>query len=160
LEGQGRRPKGAPVTKERAQRLPFNPLDKLNLGPSVAEALISSQVHPLDSIPVFNGVGIYAIYYCGPFKAYKLISAANKDKLAQQVPIYVGKAVPAGARKGHVLADALQSKSLSKRLTEHAESIRSAENLDIGDFACRYLIVDEMWIPLGESLMVAKFAPL
>jgi hypothetical protein len=160
LEENGRRPEGAPVTKERAQVLPFNPLDKMNLGSSVAEALISAKAHPLDNIPAFNGVGIYAIYYCGPFKAYKLISAANKDKLAQQVPIYVGKAVPAGARKGHVLADALQSKSLSKRLAEHAESIRWAKNLDIGDFMCRYLIVDEIWIPLGESLMIAKFAPL
>jgi hypothetical protein len=32
--------------------------------------------------------------------------------------------------------------------------------LEIKDFTCRYLVVDEIWIPLGESLMIAKFSPL
>jgi len=32
--------------------------------------------------------------------------------------------------------------------------------LDIEDFHCRYLVVEDIWIPLGESLLVAKFAPL
>jgi hypothetical protein len=148
------------MSTEPGQILPFNPLDKKNLGASVAEALITAKTHPLGSIPSFNGVGIYAIYYAGSFNAYQLISAANKNKIDPQVPIYVGKAVPPGARKGKAFADPLQSKSLFHRLAEHAESIRSAGNLDIGDFACRYLIVDEIWIPLGESLMIAKFAPL
>jgi len=105
-------------------------------------------------------VGIYAIYYRGGFEAYKLISDQNKDAQNPRVPIYVGKAVPAGARKGNALADPLQSRSLFNRMGEHAESIRAAGNLDIADFSCRYLIVDEIWIPLGESLMIAKFAPL
>jgi hypothetical protein len=144
----------------KAQILPFNPLDKKNLGASVAEALVTSTAHPLGSIPAFNGVGIYAIYYCGPFEAYQLISDQNRDRQNPRVPIYVGKAVPAGARKGNVLADPLQSKALVNRLGEHAESIRSANNLDIANFSCRYLIVDEIWIPLGESLIIAKFAPL
>lgn len=152
--------KASPAVGIQGQILPFNPLDKKNLGSSVAEALVSSTAHPLGEIPAFNGVGIYAIYYGGPFEAYKPIAERNKDKANPQVPIYVGKAVPAGARKGNALADPLQSKSLFNRLGEHAESIRAAENLDIGDFSYRYLIVDEIWIPLGESLMIAKFAPL
>ena len=152
--------KAAEKPDMQGQILPFNPLDKKNLGSSVAEALVSSTAHPLGEIPPFNGVGIYAIYYCGPFEAYKLISDQNKDKPNPRVPIYVGKAVPAGARKGNALADPLQSRSLFNRMGEHAESIRAAGNLDIADFVCRYLIVDEIWIPLGESLMIAKFAPL
>lgn len=142
-----------------AQILPFNPLDKKNLGASVAEALVSSSAHPLGNIPAFSGVGIYAIYYRGPFSPYKLIAEQNSGN-NPRVPIYVGKAVPAGARKGNALSDPLQSKSLFNRLGEHAESIRAASNLSIDDFLCRYLIVDDIWIPLGESLMITKFAPL
>ncbi len=143
-----------------AQVLPFNPLDKKNLGASVAEALVTSAAHPLSSIPSFKGVGIYTIYYCGSFAAYKPIADCNADPQNPQLPIYVGKAIPAGARKGGALADPLASKSLFSRLGEHAESIRAATNIELKDFACRYLIVDEIWIPLGESLMIAKFAPL
>ena len=142
------------------QLLPFNPLDKQNLGSSVAEALVSATAHPLGALPAFNGVGIYAIYYCGAFPAYKQIADQNGDRSSPRVPIYVGKAVPAGARKGGALADPLQSRALFNRLGEHAESIKLAENLAIEDFVCRYLIVDEIWIPLGESLMIAKFAPV
>jgi hypothetical protein len=144
----------------QAQILPFNPLDKKNLGASVAEALVSSKAHPLGGLPAFNGAGIYAIYYRGGFDAYKLIADRNADQANPQSPIYVGKAVPAGARKGGALADPTQSRALFNRLGEHAESIQAAGNLDIADFTCRYLVVDDIWIPLGESLMIAKFSPL
>jgi hypothetical protein len=50
--------------------------------------------------------------------------------------------------------------ALFKRLAEHAKSIEQAENLDIKDFYCRFLVVDDIWIPLGESLLIAKFSPL
>ena len=42
----------------------------------------------------------------------------------------------------------------------HTESIRQTEELDIGDFQCRYLIVDDVWIPLAESLLIRMFRPL
>ena len=74
-------------------------------------------------------------------------------------PIYVGKAVPKGARKGGDL-EAPAGKVLFSRLRQHATSIESAVNLDINDFHCRFLIVDDIWIPLGESLLIAKFDPL
>jgi Eco29kI restriction endonuclease len=144
-----------------AQIIPFNPLDKKNLGASVAEALVGRVAQPLDTLKPFEGVGIYALYYHGPFAAYKRISKPNQAKPGNpSVPIYVGKAVPAGTRKGQLLADPLRSKALFNRLTEHAESIRLAPNLSIADFSCRHLVVDEIWIPLGESLMIAKFSPL
>ena len=47
--------------------VPFNPLDKKNLGASVAEALVTSTSYALGEVPPFSGVGIYAIYYCGDF---------------------------------------------------------------------------------------------
>ena len=35
-----------------------------------------------------------------------------------------------------------------------------ATNLAEADFYCRYLVVEDIWIPLGESLLIAKFAPV
>jgi Eco29kI restriction endonuclease len=139
---------------------PYNPLDKNNLGASVAEAMLGREVHELGKLSEFHGAGIYAIYYTGTFDAYKLIRERNSDG-KWQAPIYVGKAVPAGARKGKLgLNSADETTVLFKRLREHAESIKAASNLDIKHFHCRYLIVDDIWIPLGESLLIAKFAPL
>lgn len=144
-----------------AEIIPFNPLDKKNLGASVAEALVSQPVHPLGKLESFFGTGIYAIYYHGDYAAYSAISKPNQvDKGNPVIPIYVGKAVPQGARKGKVMPDPTKSKALFGRLQEHAESILATSTLNIEDFTCRYLVVDEIWIPLGESLMITKFSPL
>lgn len=137
--------------------LPFNPLDKKNLGESATRAMLQTEVVPLPP-QAFLGAGIYAIYYTGNFPLYSEISKRNKDgKFA--LPIYVGKAIPAGGRKGRIDYSA-QGNPLYKRLCEHAESIKSASNLDINDFYCRYLVVDDIWIPLAETLLISMFSPL
>ena len=144
-----------------AEVIPFNPLDKKNLGASVAEALVSQPAHALGDLKSFFGSGIYAIYYHGQHVAYGPIATPNRVEVANPtLPIYVGKAVPQGARKGKVLPDPTRSKALFSQLQEHAESVQATATLDIADFSCRYLVVDEIWIPLGESLMIAKFSPL
>ncbi len=140
-----------------ADIIPFNPLDKKNLGASVAEAMLASKVHPLGDPPSFKGAGIYAIYYEGSFVPYGEIAKQNKN--AKTAPIYIGKAVPAGARKGGDIG-ATSGKPLFNRLSEHAESIRATDNLNIEDFTCRFLVVDDIWIPLGESLLIARYSPL
>jgi len=80
---------------------PFNPLDKRNLGASVAKELLFRPIEKLPPQP-FQGAGVYAIYYTGlhrPYALYNPIATHNHEpELA--VPIYVGKAVPAGARVG------------------------------------------------------------
>ena len=151
-----------------AKIIPFNPLDKKNLGASVAEAMLEQSPIPLDKLQSFVGVGIYAIYYTGDFPAYRPLAERNRQGFT--APIYVGKAVPAGARKGGGVG-ASNSKALFNRLMEHRESIKAVEkaheesigageNLKIEDFHCRFLVVDDIWIPLGESLLIAKFAPV
>lgn len=138
---------------------PFNPLDKKNLGESVAEAMLQQPVQSLPPDEMFIGAGIYAIDYVGDFPLYTEISAKNKHD-QYQCPIYVGKAVPAGARKGGYGLGAEPGQALFKRLSEHANSIREAENIVINDFQCRFLVVDDIWIPLAESLLVEMFHPL
>lgn len=141
-----------------AKVIPFNPLDKKNLGASVAEALLTKEIHPLGEVSTFEGAGIYAIYYTGDFEAYESLARFNRDDKFLW-PIYVGKAVPAGARMGANL-ELAAGKVLHKRLKEHADSVKAAENVDIKDFYCRFLVVDDIWIPLGESLIIARFTPV
>jgi hypothetical protein len=136
----------------------YNPLDKRNLGVSVADALLAKAIGPLPPEEPFIGAGVYAIYYTGSFPAYRPISL--KSKSSTETPIYVGKAVPAGARKGGFGLDVEPGTVLYNRLAEHADSIRQTKNLDVADFLCRYLVVDDIWIPLGESLLIQTFSPV
>lgn len=138
--------------------VPFNPLDKRHLGESVAQAMLRQPAVPLAEIRNFDGAGIYAIYYHGDFPAYKPISGSNMGG-RYKVPIYIGKAVPKGARKGSDLS-AIPGRVLFSRLMQHLRSVEEATNLSVEDFSCRYLVVDDIWIPLGESLLIARFAPL
>ena len=137
---------------------PFNPLDKRNLGISIANAIFDQEILPLKALQSFTGAGIYVIYYKGNFPVYKKITLRNKDDFQQ--PIYAGKAVPEGSRKGGLGLDVQIGENLYKRLNEHKKSIEAAENLDINDFYCRFLLVDDIWIPLGESLLIEKTKPL
>ena len=138
--------------------VPFNPLDKRNLAASIAEALLARPVVALPPAP-FIAAGIYAIYYTGDFPLYRRIAEQNTG-LAFALPIYVGKAVPAGTRKGGLGLDAEPGMALFNRLGDHAKSVTEAQNLKKEDFFCRYLAVDDIWIPLAESLLIEKFSPL
>lgn len=138
---------------------PFNPLEKRHLGESVANALISQPASSLPPEDKFEGAGIYAIYYLGDFPPYRRLKAANTG---QELcwPVYVGRAVSAGARKGNFGLGMSAGNVLFRRLHEHARSIDQAENLNLVDFRCRYLVVEDIWIPLAESLLIARFSPL
>src|SRR5271166_4945652 len=109
---------------------PFNPLDKRNLGESVATALLNRPVGDLPPADQFTGAGIYVIYYVGPFPLYEPIAVRNREHRFSQ-PIYVGKAVPPGARKGGFGLGTAPGTALWGRLREHATSIRQAQNLDL-----------------------------
>ena len=134
---------------------PFNPLDKRHLAESIADAIQTAPLHSLPPEP-FIGAGVYMIYYCGNSGLYSAISSKKFNR-----PIYVGKAVPAGARKGMGgIETADPGRALFNRLSDHHNSISDAENLNIEDFRCRYLCVDDIWIPMGETLLIQKFAPV
>ena len=147
---------------------PYSPLDKTNLGVSVRDALLKQQVRPLSDllaihknryINKFLGAGIYAIYYSGPFATYRVIAEQNRiGKFS--APIYVGKAVPEGSRKGGILDFPKDTNALFERLKIHSQSINEVSNLDVADFHYRYLVVDDIWIPLGEAYMIERFQPV
>jgi Eco29kI restriction endonuclease len=68
--------------------------------------------------------------------------------------------MPPGGGAGLLGLDSSPEPKLYSRLREHARSVNSAGNLDIADFRCRYLIVDDIWIPLAERLLIGHYRPL
>jgi hypothetical protein len=138
---------------------PYNPLDKLNLAKSIEAELLARRVDRLSSTQHITGAGVYAIYYTGrSFKPYGPISRANRTDYV--TPIYVGKAIPKGGRKGGVTKDASTGRALANRMRQHAASINQTTNLRIEDFSVRHLVVDDIWIPLGENILIETFKPV
>jgi hypothetical protein len=137
---------------------PYNPLDMTNLAHSIVTKMVETPPVGLGSVPSFAGAGLYAIYYTGPFPAYAPVAERNRNEAFEE-PIYVGKAIPAGGRRGTGGGTLSNTRVLSARIRQHAGSIRSAANLDIDDFWVRWLVVEEIWIPLGESAMIRRHRP-
>jgi hypothetical protein len=136
---------------------PYNPLDTPNIAASMAKEILSRPAAQMDQVPSFSGSGIYIIYYTGEFPAYAPLAAANAD-LALRQPIYVGKAVFAGARRG--VSGGAGGSPLYRRLREHAESIGFATNLEVSDFYCRFLVTEPLFIGIGETLLISWFQPV
>lgn len=96
----------------------YNPLDYANLTKNCVRELMARGPWPLASIPgkPFQGAGVYALFYAGNMPAYQPVKSPDADW-----PIYVGKAVPRGARKGQV--GGADTSPLHGRLKEHYGSI-------------------------------------
>lgn len=137
---------------------PFNPLAMSNLAHSIVTRMMETEPTPLDDVKSFAGAGLYAIYYSGDLPAYTDLSLRNKTTV--EVPIYVGKAVPSGGRRGVEVADHKATRALSGRIRQHAASVRAATNLEISDFSARWIVVDDIWIPLGESALIREYRPV
>ncbi|MDR4997400.1 Eco29kI family restriction endonuclease [Brevibacillus parabrevis] len=117
----------------------------------------TTAIHQLPLSDSFYGAGVYALYYYGDFEHYQSLFNTVNGK----VPIYVGKAVPPGWRTARNKIS--KSTDLYRRLSEHAKSINLAENLDIGDFKCRFMILGDneadLVVPV-EAQLIRRFTPL
>jgi len=133
---------------------PYDPLDYDNLARSIVQALFTGPETPLPPPQACEGAGVYAIYYHGDFEGYGPLSSEK----GAAPPIYVGKAVPAGARKG--AGRLSRGKELCQRLRQHAKSVAQAENLRLEDFSCRYLVVVPVWVTLAERFLVEHYRPI
>jgi len=131
----------------------YNPLDYDNLTRNCVRELMGRGPYALPLTGRFNGSGVYAFFYCGDLDFYTAI----KSPMAEQ-PIYVGKAVPSGARKGRATAG--PSEALYVRIREHQRSLEAAENLAVNDFLCRYLVVTLLWITMAERFLIEHYQPL
>ena len=114
----------------------YNPLDYENLARNCAEELMRRVPVTLPLDTKFTGAGVYALFYFGDFPPYASVRSPAADQ-----PIYVGKAVLKGGRKGawptagaHIGGS---GSGIYSRISKHVRSINSAGNLRIEDFACR-----------------------
>lgn len=98
------------------------------------------------------------LYYLGDFAPYAELVRRNDGEHCK-APIYVGRAVREGARKG-VSFIPTQKRAVYDRLRAHAGSVSAAKNLKLSDFRCRYLIVEDAFIDLAESVLISLFRPL
>lgn len=133
---------------------PYDPLALTNLGRSVELALLGTEPVPIISVPPTVGAGVYAIYYAGNHPLYAPISS-NKC----EIPIYVGKAVPQGGRKG-LVDESKDTSTLWDRIDEHRESLEQARDLHVQDFFVRYLVAVEIFVPLTERVMIRQLHPV
>lgn len=122
---------------------------------------IGTPVHnlPPPDDPLFIGPGVYALYYSGNYELYQPIARLNRPNCAH--PIYVGKAVPPGWRTGRVSLST--GKELFHRLNEHASSIRQVASLDVADFRCRFMILNDVESDLVgpvEAALIRFYRPL
>jgi hypothetical protein len=120
------------------------------LGGWIAQAMLQQPRHLLGAIPMFYGAGVYAIYYNGLHPAYTAIRGRD-------TPIYVGKADPESTVAALPIEQGL---SLTKRLADHAKSIRRASNLEIADFECRFLVVTSGQQTASEDHLLEYFQPV
>lgn len=139
---------------------PFDPLAYENLAQSIVHALNRAEVQNLDEVRPFAGVGIYAIYYTGPFYAYEKLADLNKQRPGSQA-LYIGKAAADSSQTGAELTHKNpDTNKLYVRLTQHRESIRMAENLEVTDFQVRVLTLTPTWVPLAEAIALRIHTPL
>lgn len=131
----------------------YDPLTWENLMGGLARRFESEapQSFREDELAEIQGPGIYALYYRGdaPFYA-PLADAAD--------PIYVGKAVPPGSRKGRTVRE--DHPALRARLRNHLRSIGEAGNLAPSDFRFRSLTVTPVWISLAERFLIDAYEPV
>ena len=115
-------------------------------------------VHLLPPPENFLGAGVYALYYIGKHPYYKQLYEQNRTSFSQ--PVYVGKAVPRGWRQARSQGT---SNDLYTRLNEHYKSISAARNLDIEDFRCRFIILEDAatdMIGTVEAALIRHYKPI
>ncbi|HEX7675626.1 MAG TPA: Eco29kI family restriction endonuclease [Bdellovibrio sp.] len=136
-----------------AKNTVFNPFKQ-----NVTELLIEAfEERPLMKFPPDNieqGCGVYAIYYRGGLSHYGHLIKKEAP------PIYVGKAVIPGGRKGSGDKNKAVTNFVIRRLKEHASSISKTENLKLEEFECRWLLVVPEFTSAAEALLINHYNPI
>ena len=127
----------------------FDPSNTRLFGRFAAIALVAQNRIALNEVEHVYGSGVYALYYTGGYAEYATVTNTES-------PLYVGKAQP---KAGAVLS-VEQGTAVTSRLIEHKRSITNAQNLDINDFECRYLVIAAGWETPAELELMRYFYPV
>ena len=118
-------------------------------------------VHELPPPERFHGTGVYAIYYTGRNEYYNKLYELNR--IEYSLPIYVGKAVPRGWRQAKSASSNTNSFELFSRIKEHGRSISQVDNLELVDFSCRFMILEDNashLIATVEAALIRHYKPI
>lgn len=133
----------------------FDPLRLDILSRNLREALDARPRVEFPPADRFAGAGLYALYYKGPMELYGEL----RD---HDVPIYVGKAEAGNSSYGEPFNEQLPK--LHDRIAKHASSVREVANhgggISSDHFEVRYLLLDDLWIVLGERALLRAYAPV
>lgn len=137
---------------------PYNPLDLEALGESLLRQLERQHPLGLEDVPRFSGAGIYALYYCGKSHPYEELGAFNAESDCS-LPIYVGRSVDRGSRRGIDPLERVTRSLLWDRIQQHRRSIASVASLAPADFKVRALVAMPIWVPLAEAMTIRRYRP-
>ena len=133
----------------------FDPLRLDILSENLRHALDSRPCVPFPPSERFAGAGLYALYYKGSNPLYTRL----RD---HDIPIYVGKAEAGNSSYGDPSGE--DRPKLYDRIAKHAHSVQEVAdaggNLLTEDFKVRYLLLDDVWIVLGERALLRAYAPV
>ena len=135
---------------------PFDPLAVDNVGVTLAVELLEQPLQPMPPEEGFAGAGVYALYYSGDHRAYASLVSLDGGRF--KYPVYIGKAAGESAKQGFN-PQTSGGRKLYNRIGQHASSIEDVENLSLSDFRCRFLILNDAYIALAESVMIRAFRP-
>ena len=134
----------------------FDPLAVENVGVTLAVELLEQPLTEMPPKTPFGGAGVYALYYSGNHSAY--LDLCKLDAGRFKYPVYIGKAAGESAKQGFN-PNGSGERKLYGRIVEHSRSIDAVENLDLANFRCRYLVLNDAYIALAESVMIRMFRP-
>jgi Eco29kI restriction endonuclease len=144
------RPDGGQPINEK-----FDPLSLHILSQNLRQALDQSERESFPPEERFVGAGLYALYYNGSLPLY----AGRQDR---DVPVYVGKAEAGNSSYGDPFNE--DKPKLYDRIAKHARSVEEVAvcggDLATADFDVRYLLLDDLWIVLGERALLRAYAPV
>ena len=136
------------------------------LARELVEFFDGRECKPLSELPqerptISRYIGVYALYLTpSTHPLYERVGEANRDGC--RLPIYVGKAVPRGARTGQPEREGRTTafNNLYLRLREHRASIEQAENLEVESFSFRVAPMEIDLVAWGESVLIGHFQPV
>lgn len=135
----------------------FDPLAVENVGVTLAVELLEQPLRSMPPGESFAGAGIYALYYSGEHSAYSGLTELDGGR--NKFPVYIGKAAGESSKQGFNSSSAAKKRKLYDRIAQHAKSIEEVTNLELDDFHCRFLVLNDAYIALAESVLIRLFRP-
>ena len=135
----------------------FDPLAVENVGVTLAVELLEQPLKAMPPPEPFAGAGVYALYYSGDHPAYAGLTGIDGGR--NKYPVYIGKAAGESSKQGFNSSGAAKKRKLYERIAQHAKSIEEVNNLELDDFRCRFLVLNDAYIALAESVLIRLFRP-